>query len=460
MASLKLTDGEVEKIEPGESDTYVWDTALPRFGVRVTRSGARIYLIQYRAKGAPGRGTKTRRITIGQHDGDMWNVTKARAAARKLLAPVDLGQDPFGDRETELAAKAAAKAAAAEAEASKAREAEARLRDSFEAVTERYVDLYMKSNRSGAETARLLRHGPVPAWKGRHIAEIRRADLADLIDTIKKRSPAVARATYAALRGLFAWCLERDLIVASPCQSVTAPPRPEARDRVLTDGELAVIWKGSDALGYPFGQVVKLLLLTGQRRAEVANMAWAEVDLDAGTWRIPKERAKNGKAHEVDLSPQAVEVLKSVKRNGPYLFPARKAPARKEIPARIEVTADSHGVRGFSAVKRKLDDEAEALWLEAQTKAKAKKVGPMQPWRMHDLRRTAATGMASMGFAPHVIERVLNHISGAQGGLVGVYQKHEYRAERKAALLAWGAHVEAVLSGNAMPSNVRPLRQA
>ena len=297
-------------------------------------------------------------------------------------------------------------------------------------------------------------------WRGRHIAEVRRSDLADLIDTIKQRSPAVARATYAALRGLFSWCVERDLIVASPCQSITAPPRPEARDRVLADNELAVIWNASDALGYPFGQVVKLLMLTGQRRAEVANMAWAEVDLDAGTWRIPKERAKNGKAHEVDLSPQAVEVLKTVKRNGPYLFPARKAPARTAVPARAEATAESQGVRGFSAVKRKLDGEAEALWQEALAKAKAKHPAPMRPWRMHDLRRSAATGMAAMGFAPHVIERVLNHISGTQSGLVGVYQRHEYRAERKAAMLAWGAHIEALASGQAMPSNVRPLRQA
>ena len=460
MASLKLTDGEVEKIEPGERDAYAWDTALPRFGVRVTPAGARIYLVQYRAKGAPGEGTKTRRITIGQHDGDMWNTTKARAAARKLLAPVDLGQDPFADREAKLAAEVAAKVAAAEAEALKAREAEARIRDSFEAVTTRYIAFHMKANRTGGETARLLRHGPVKAWKGRHIAEIRRTDLADLIDTIKQRSPAVARATYAALRGLFAWCLERDLIIASPCQNITAPPRPEARDRVLADSELAVIWNASDALGYPFGPVIKLLILTGQRRAEVANMAWAEIDLDAAVWRIPKERTKNGKAHEVDLSPQAIEVLKSVKRNGPTLFPARKAPSRKAVPARVDVTAETQGVRGFSAAKRKLDGEAEALWQEALAKAKAKNVGPMRPWRMHDLRRTAATGMAGMGFAPHVIERVLNHISGVQSGLVGVYQRHEYRAERKAALTAWGAQVEAVAKGEALPSNVRPLRQA
>jgi integrase len=460
MPTAKLTDGLVEGYTVGEREVFVWDTALPRFGVRVTPTGARIYLIQYRAKAAPGEKSKTRKITIGQHDGELWNVTKARAAARKLLAPVDLGDDPFAEREAKRTAEAAARAADAEVEALKAREAEARARDSFEAVADRYIALCLKASRSGAETARLLRHGPVPAWRGRHIAEVRRSDLADLIDTIKQRSPAVARATYAALRGLFSWCVERDLIVASPCQSITAPPRPEARDRVLADNELAVIWNASDALGYPFGQVVKLLMLTGQRRAEVANMAWAEIDLDTGTWRIPKERAKNGKAHEIDLSPQTVEVLNSVKRNGPYLFPARKAPTRKAVQARAEATAESQGVRGFSAVKRKLDGEAETLWQAALAKAKAKHVAPMEPWRIHDLRRSAATGMAAMGFAPHVVERVLNHISGTQSGLVGVYQRHEYRAERKAAMLAWGAHVEAVAKGEALPSNVRPLRQA
>lgn len=461
MASFKLTDGTVEAIKPAAKDTYVWDTALPRFGVRVTPAGARIYLVQYRAKAAPGAPTKTRRITIGQHDGELWNVTKARAAARKLLAPVDLGQDPFADREAERLARLAAEAEAA----AQVRAAELRQRDSFAAVAERYIELKAKANRSWAETERLLRFGqakptdpakrrsgrphrsdtigPMTAWADRHIAEIRRADVADLMDAIGKRSPAVARATYAALRGLFAWCMERDLVEASPCDGFKAPPRPKARERVLADQELREIWRASDDLGELFGPIVKLLMLTGQRRAEVAGMAWAELDLEAQIWRIPGERTKNGKAHELDLCDQAVEILKGVTRTGALVFPARGEGA----------------ARGFSATKRRLDE----LLAELRAKEAAEagvELEAAAPWRLHDLRRTAATGMAALGFPPHVVERVLNHVSNTQSGLVGVYQRHEYRQERKAASAAWGAHVAAVLAGQATApaSNVIPIR--
>lgn len=450
MPTTKLTDGLVEGYEIGEREVFVWDTALPRFGVRITPAGARIYLIQYRAKGAPGEKSKTRKITIGRHDGDLWNVTKARAAARKLLAPVDLKRDPFAEREEVRQAEAAARAALAAAQAQAAREAELRQRDNFKAVAERYIELCLSENRSGGESARLLRHGPVKAWSDRHIAEVRRSDVADLLDTIKARSGPVARATYAALRGLFGWCVERDLIAASPCEGLTAPPRPEARDRVLTDEELRAIWTACGGLGAPFGPVVRLLMLTGQRRAEVAGMTWAEIDLDAATWRIPKERAKNGKSHEIDLCPQAVAILKELPKVANHVFPARRAPARRPGAA----AAAHGGVRGFSAAKRSLDALVETAWREAHPKLNQ----PMKPWRLHDLRRTAATGMAAMKFAPHVVERVLNHISGTQSGLVGVYQRHDYREERKAASLAWGAHVDAVVKGVEPASNVRKLR--
>ncbi len=452
MATFKLTDGLVEAIEPTENDTYAWDSALPRFGVRVTRAGARIYLVQYRPKTAPGVAPKTRRITIGQHDGDLWNTTKARAAARRILGAVDTGRDPFADREAEREADHLARLALQAAAVAATAEAERRATETFAAVAELFIQRKAKTNRTWAETERLLRFGmdkkpgkrasghpkakgaapgPIKAWGSRHVSEIRRVDVADLLERISERSPAVARSTFAALRPLFDWCIERELIEVSPCDKLTGPVRPQARDRVLDDAELRLIWKASEALAFPFGPVVQLLMLTGQRRTEVAGMAWAEIDLDAARWRIPAERTKNAKAHEIDLSPQAVAVLEKIAKAGPHVFPAR----------------GEGFVRGFSATKRRLDALAESVATEDKVEAPG-------PWRIHDLRRTAATGMAGMNFAPHVVERVLNHISGAQGGLVGVYQKHEYRVERKAALTAWGAHVAAVIAGEAMASNV------
>ena len=431
MAKLKLTKTSVEAQSPGKRDVYLWDTQLPRFGVRITPAGNRIYLIQYRAKAPPGAKSDTRRISIGLH-GDIWTVDKARGEARALLAAVDLGADPFANRQTERHDKAMAEVAAiAEAEERERLEA-ARARDEFSKVADRYFDLRLNGNRSGDESARLIKHDAVPAWKGRHISEIRRTDVADLIDEIKGRSPAVARATYAALRGLFSWCVERDLIQHSPCDGMKAPPRVTARDRVLSDDELAAIWKGCTALGYPFGTAPKILMLTGQRRAEVGEMTWAELDLEKAIWRIPKERTKNGKAHELDLCPVALAILKEVPQVSEFVFPAR-----------VE-----GGIQGFSAAKRQLDAIIDKALKKADPQA------AMTPWVTHDLRRTCATGMAGMNFSPHIVERVLNHISGAQGGLVGVYQRHEYREERRAASLAWGAHIETVTTGKRPTSNV------
>lgn len=443
MARLKLTDGIVEGVEKGGADVYLWDSALPRFGLRVTKAGARIYLVQYRPKGAASAGPKTRRVIIGQHDGELWNCTKARAAARKILAAVDLGQDPFADRQAEREARDQAAAAAQAERAAQALEARRREKETFGVLVEAYIERRLSKRRSATEAARLLRHGPSTAWGSRHIASLKRSDVADLVETIAQRSEAVARSTYAELRPFFDWCVERDLIDLSPCASLTAPPRPKARDRVLAADELRLIWRASGELGFPFGHVLKLLMLTGQRRAEVAGMRRSELDLEGGHWRIPAERSKNGQAHEIDLPPEALEIIKTIPDTGDLLFPARGEGA----------------VRGFSATKRKLDATIEEL-----RKADAERAGqeppekPLPAWRIHDLRRTAATGMAALGFPPHVVERVLNHVSGTQSGLVGVYQRHEYRSERKAALTAWCAHVAAVQEGREAPSNVVPLR--
>jgi integrase len=170
-------------------------------------------------------------------------------------------------------------------------------------------------------------------------------------------------------------------------------------------------------------------------------MRWREVDLDAGEWTIAKERCKNGKAHTVDLSPEAVRLLDPL---------GDSAAARRADDAEFVLsTTGRTPVSGFSNAKARIDDRMRGILSDK-----------FQAWRTHDLRRTAASGMAALGFQPHVIERVLNHVSGAQGGLVSVYQRHEYREERKRAILAWGAHVMSLVSVDKPASNVVPLRVA
>jgi integrase len=444
MARIKLTDGLVTAAPVGRRETFLWDEALPRFGVRISPSGGRFYLVQYRAKGAPGKGSTVRRVYIGRHGespegGGPWNATRARAEANRILSKVDLERDPFAEGRAKREAEHQAKIDAQEAEAASEREAERRAKETVKALVDLYITRRLAKRRSGVEAARLLRHGPLAAWGSQHVSEIRRRDVTELLEAIADRSPAVARATFAELRTFFEWCVGGDKIDVSPCASVKAPPRPQARDRVLADDELRLIWRAADAIGFPFGPAFKLMILTGQRRAEVAGMTWAELDLAAARWRIPAERAKNKQAHEIDLSPEALEIINATPKTGPHLFPARGKGA----------------IRGFSAVKRKLDATVEALRREDATKAgEDPPTEDLPDWRIHDFRRTAATGMAALAFPPQVVERVLNHVSGTQSGIVSVYQRFDYRAERKAAITGWGARVSTILSDAPIPSNV------
>ena len=445
MAKAKLTDGYVKELARDEagrwidpntgepfnsgkgSDVMVWDETLTRFGVHLRSSGNKLFFVRYHPKDAP---TEVRKRSLGEFEQKANNVTKARAAAAEHLSKVNLGGDPVAESR-----------AKAEAKAEAARQAEAAKRDRIDLVVERYVAAVV-SKQKGARNPTTQLRGAAQMWAGKLVSEVRRKDVAELIDGIRERSPSTARQTFAALRGFFTWCIERESREDSPCVGVKAPPRAEARDRVLTDRELATVWWGAEALGYPFASIIKLMILTGQREAEVAGLAWAELDLEAATWIIPKERTKNGKEHAVDLSPETLAIVKAVPNMGPLLFPARRAPARRNART-PEQEAAPRPVVGFSAAKRILDGD-----VERKTKARLP-TADLAPWRFHDLRRTAATGMARLGFPPHVVERVINHASGVTGGLVGVYQRHEYRPERIAALNAWGAHVAAVVTDHA-----------
>jgi integrase len=239
------------------------------------------------------------------------------------------------------------------------------------------------------------------------------------------------------------------LIEVDPSAGVPAPAKPKARDRVLTDEELKALWRAASEMSWPWENIFKLLAITGQRREEVAGMRWRELDLDAGEWTIAKERCKNGKAHMVTLHPAAVALLDPLGE----AMAARVVRARAWANAPDEIVFTTTGrtaVSGFSNAKERLDARMQEIL-----------GGKFQEWHTHDLRRTAASGMAALGFLPHVIERVLNHVSGAQGGLVSVYQRHEYREERKRAIVAWGDKVMQLVSEEkAAPSNIIQLRRA
>ena len=283
-------------------------------------------------------------------------------------------------------------------------------------------------------------------WSNRRIQDITRRDILELLDGIVDQGNGTqANRTLSALRKMFNWCLERDIVTASPCAAVK-PPAPEvSRDRVLNDDELRWLWRACEAYGFPFGPLVKLLLLTGQRRQEVGAMVSGEVDRDARLWTIPAARAKNGIAHDVPLSAQAIEVLDALPKiagDAGYLF----------------TTNGRAAVSGWSKAKERIDAEMlRAAREEALERGDDPEGVDLPAWTFHDLRRTTASGMARLGINLPVIEKVLNHVSGSFGGIVGVYQRHSFADEKRRALDAWGGFVSRH-SSSEEGLNITPLR--
>jgi integrase len=256
---------------------------------------------------------------------------------------------------------------------------------------------------------------------------------------IKPRSPGLSetrpRTLLAMLSRLFGWLHRHRKIEHNPCAGLHRPPAPAARDRVLTSDEVRWFWAATETVDAPkitgapkpFKPLLRLLLLTGARLNEVAGMKRDELHAD-GTWRLPGERTKNKKAHLVPLSALARELIASMPDNGDLIF----------------TTNGESPVSGWNRMKRRLD--ATMLALAKQEKGNRATIAP---FRLHDLRRTAVTGMAELGVPVNVVELVVNHVSGTRGGIAGIYNRSEMLPERKAALERWAAHVEGLVSGTA-----------
>jgi integrase len=225
------------------------------------------------------------------------------------------------------------------------------------------------------------------------------------------------------------WAVARDMLTASPCAGVKPPTPERARDRVLSDDELRLVWQTAGKIGGPFGSLVQLLAVTGQRRNEVAEMQWSELDFEARLWTLPRERMKTGQPHQVPLSHAAIAILKSTPRIGEGRF--------------VLTTTGKTPSNGHSKGKRRLD---------------ALLPPDMPAWRLHDLRRTTASGMARLGIDLPVIEKVLGHRSGSFAGIVGVYQRHDFADEMRRALETWGRHIEGLVTGK--PAKILRLRKS
>ena len=316
MPTKKLTDLFVDKVKPpARGRVEYFDAVFRGLALRVTDRGHKSWTLFYRISG------RLRRFTIGNCP--PIKPAQARREAGDALERVRQGIDPAVEK--------------------KARRLSAE-NDTFGILLQDYLERYASKNTAPAmfkETKRTIECDFLPVWRDRPISAITRRDVIDIIDRIIARSAEIqANRALARLRALFNWAVEKDRLAVSPITGMRPPTKEHARDRALTDDELRWLWAACELSGWPFGPLVKLLLLTAQRRDEVAGMEWPELDFVKKTWTIPRAKAKNNRAHEVQLSAAAINVLRSVPRVGNDL---------------VFTTTGKTPVSGFSRAKRQLD---------------------------------------------------------------------------------------------------------
>jgi integrase len=417
----------------------LWDSLLPGFGLRVTDKNARTYFVMYRAP----EDRKQRRLKIG--DAKIMSLGEAREAARDALRKVAHGVDPAEERRLSFKVSNVG---------------------TTRAVATDYLERYVKKSTRPStfkETKRTFDVDVLPAWGSRPFGSITRRDAGELLDAIRSRGAEVqANRTLTRLKTFFRWALDEEVITVSPVARMKPLTREISRDRVLSDDEIGWFWSACDEIGWPFGPLFQLLLVTAQRRDEVGTMTFGELDLERRMWLIPREKAKNNRAHEVALSERALAIIAELRE-------ARGGIAEQKEPLLVFTTNGKTPISGFSRAKERLDAKMEALARKARglpedndtyRKALKLKGGQSLPrlvpeFILHDLRRTAATGMARLNVSPHIVDKVLNHTSGTIRGVAAVYNRFEYLAERGAALEAWGRYIDNLLVPQ---SNVIELR--
>lgn len=408
----------------GRFDTTHWDDELPGFGLRILNSGRRGWVVRYRI------GGKQRVISLGSTAA--LKAPDARKEAGRILAEGKLGNDErqvIEQRRIDASAPATL---------------------TVGKLVEHYLAHAERQQRPGTfkETSRHLRvhcaglHG--------HSAEtLNRRQVAELLSSlVTKSGPVASNRVRSNLSRCFSWGMQQGLVESNPVAGTSKLGQETPRERVLSPEELRLIWGATDdASGH--SHIVRLLMLTGARREEVAGMSWAELDIERAEWTLPAARSKNKRPHVLPLSDAALAVLSRVPhRDGrTLLFGEGEGP-----------------FSGWSRAKATLDGRIARLRAEARLGRRLAKGEMPEPtdalpsWRVHDLRRTAVTGMVEIGVQPHVVEAVVNHISGHKGGVAGVYNRATYASEKRQALDRWAAHVEALAGGGT--SKVVPLRPA
>ncbi|MBD3775458.1 MAG: site-specific integrase, partial [Rhodobacteraceae bacterium] len=389
----KITKRSIDSLIARADEGFLWDSGLKGFGAKMARSGSVSYIFQFRMG---GREAKTRRYTIGNH-GSPWTPATARNEAERLSVLIAQGVDPV------------------EVEQKRRREA---VDLAFNNYAGRFTDSCVgKGWRVMVEHS--LRLHAIPVLGSKPLPRITRADVVAVFDRMPREQAANKRNVFAVLRRMFRWAVSRGDIERSPMEGMETPPPVKSRDRWLSDVELGRIWRHSFSTHRCFGPIVRLLILTGQRREEVASLSWDELDRDEQLWSLPGTRAKNGEPNRVPLNRLAVELLDAVA--GGSAWPRQ---------GKVFPTSSGGGFTGYGKGKKKLD------------RSLAEDGGdPVAPWRLHDLRRTLATGFQRLGVRFEVTEAVLNHMGGSRSGVAGIYQRHDWKEEKREAMDLWNEYI-------------------
>lgn len=412
--ATKLTAASVARMQPGEARREILDGGCPNLYLVIQPSGVKSWAVRYRRKGRERR-SRSFKHTIGRVE-DM-TLVEAREKARDVVRGVRRGVDP---RDAKLREAGATVAAVVE---------EWLARDPGPRKRKR------PKRESTMREVRRLFEVELKPWRERAIEGITQADCQKRVDKVSDHSESRALKLHAYLHRMFVWAVGRKLVAANPMTGVQRPAVPPSRDRVLSDGELGVVWRAAGDLGLPFGPAIRLLALTAARRDEILSLRWSEVDLAEAEIRLGGDRTKGGEPRAIPLAGASLDILRSMPRL------AYAGDDGREVESEFVFTTTGRTpASGFSRAKRRID-----RLVAERAKAEARKgrgdAPRVAPWRLHDLRRTAATGMQRLGQRLEVIEAVLGHVSGSRAGIVGVYQRHAFDDEKRVALDLWAKQV-------------------
>ncbi len=386
MKAAKLTERSIKSLpNPSEGNTVAWDSELSGFGIRITRNGARSFILNYR-----NQAGIQRRLTIGRFP--TLSATAARLRARELKAQVELGGDPLEVKRTR------------------------RGEMSFGELVDLFSKRLLANQKRGYERERLLRRDAIP-WFGTKTkaVDVKRRDVIHLVQEKAVTSPIAANRLLGAIRRLYNWAIEQDILEANPTTLIKRPGDEKSRDRVLSDDEIAAFWgklPSTRRMGEAVRVALRLILLTAQRPGETCSMEWDELDLELGWWAIPREKTKGDRAHHVPLNDLALEVLAGWPRgDGPWVFPSKRGKP-------LKVLAPSQAVRlnrGHFGLPR---------------------------FTPHDLRRTAASHLGAVGVDRFILGRLLNH---SDREVTGIYDRYTYDKEKRRAMEKWATKLRRIL---------------